>query len=96
MSTNKHHHHLKDALQELQELQDRTFNEETDEDDYSDNEFSKLYKQALWHALAKELFGKRFLEKTETCKRRKGVKKMYNYKTNTRDIQLCSINRPDF
>jgi len=33
----------------LQELQDCTFNEATDEDDYSDNEFSKLYKQAIWH-----------------------------------------------
>ena len=33
----------------LQELQDRAFNEETDEDDYSDTEFSRLYKQALWH-----------------------------------------------
>ena len=33
----------------LQELQDRAFNGETDEDDYSDTEFSRLYKQALWH-----------------------------------------------
>jgi hypothetical protein len=33
----------------LHELQDVVFNKETDEDDYSDNEFSRLYKQALWH-----------------------------------------------
>ena len=30
--------------------------------------------------LSKELFGKRFVEKTETCKQ--GAKKVYNYKTN--------------
>ena len=40
-------------------------------------------------ALAKELFGKRFLEKTETCKRGKGVKKMYNYKTNTAILNIA-------
>jgi hypothetical protein len=33
----------------LQELQDCVFNEEAGEDDYSDNVFSKLYRQALWH-----------------------------------------------
>ena len=27
----------------------KTFNEEADEDDYSDTGFSRLYKQALWH-----------------------------------------------
>ena len=41
-------------------------------------------------ALTKELFGKRFLEKTETCKRRKGVKnKMYNYKTSTAILNIA-------
>ena len=40
-------------------------------------------------ALAKELFGKRFLEKTETCKRGKRVKKMYNYKTNTAILNIA-------
>ena len=42
-------------------------------------------------ALAKELFGKRFLEKTETCKRRKGVKKMYNYKTAKTNTAILAI-----
>jgi len=40
-------------------------------------------------ALAKELFGKRFLEKTETSKRKKGGKKVYNYKTNTAILNIA-------
>ena len=39
--------------------------------------------------LSKELFGKRFVEKTRTHKRRQGEKKVYNYKTNTALLNIA-------